>query len=140
MTQDFSRKMTIVVRSDVQSWQLTNTVAHIAAYLGNKLRHPFDTGESFTTIDSAKIPRNSQYGIVTLSATAAQLKELANTVREQKLLWIIYTQEMIDLIDDTELETRFAKTSFPDLNILGIGLFAEKEVLKTLTKHLSLWK
>ncbi|MBI3442534.1 MAG: hypothetical protein HY007_02105 [Candidatus Sungbacteria bacterium] len=47
MTQDFSKKMTVVLREDLASWQLTNTIGHIAAYLGNKMSEPFDTGEFF---------------------------------------------------------------------------------------------
>ncbi|MHB8652168.1 MAG: hypothetical protein ACYC8S_03475 [Minisyncoccota bacterium] len=57
--------MTIVVREDVASWQLTNTVGHIAAYLGNKMSVPFDTGEHFVSRDGTSFPRNSQFPVVT---------------------------------------------------------------------------
>ena len=51
MIQDFSKKMTVVLREDLVSWQLTNTIGHIAAYLGNKMSEPFDTGEAFVSKD-----------------------------------------------------------------------------------------
>ncbi len=140
MTQDFSKKMTIIVREDVVSWQLTNTVAHIAAYLANKMTESFDTGKYFTSQDGVDFPRNSQYGIVALKATNAEIKELALKAKESKMLWIVYVQEMIDMIDDVELGNALKTKKFNDMNILGIGFFGPKEELKSLTGKLKLWK
>lgn len=140
MTQDFSKKMVIAVRDDVASWQLTNTVAHIAAYLGNKLPEAFDTGEHFISADDHTFPRNSQYAIVTLKATADNLTMLLLQLRQKKLLWIAYVQEMIDLMDDNELADALKKVASHEMNILGIGIFGSKDELKELTGHLKLWK
>lgn len=138
--QDFTRKMVIAVREDVASWQLTNTVAHIAAYLGNKLPETFDTGDHFISADDHPFPRNSQYAIVTLKATATDLSELLPKLRDQKLLWIAYVQEMIDFIDDDELAEALKKVASHEMNVLGIGIFGTKDELKALTGHLKLWK
>lgn len=140
MAQDFSKKMVIIVRADVASWQLTNTVAHIAAYLGNKLPEPFDTGEHFISADDHTFPRNSQYAIVTLKASAPELAELLPRLRDQKLLWIAYVQEMIDFMDDDELAEAMRKVASHEMNILGVGIFATKDELKELTGQLKLWK
>lgn len=142
MQQDFSKKITIAVREDVLSWQLTNTVGHIAAYLGNKMQEPFDTGSVFSTKDGIQIPRNSQFPIVTLSANHDSLHNLARTLRETapQIQWIIYVQEMIDHSDDVELATALSEIKSCELSILGIGLFGDKEILKKLTGGMKLWK
>lgn len=140
MIQDFSKKMTVVLREDLMSWQLTNTVGHITAYLGNKMSETFDTGEYFLSKDQLPFPRNSQFAVVALKTTVEELKNLVARVRATDLLWIVYTQEMIDLIDDQELEKALSLVEFQELNILGIGLFGSKEKLKELTGHLKLWK
>lgn len=132
--------MSIVLREDLASWQLTNTIGHIAAYLGNKMQEPFDTGEYFESKDGQKFPRNSQYAIVALKATKAQLHELVAKAQASGLLWIVYTQDMIDLIDDEELAQKFKNTPAEGLDILGIGLFGSKDALKVLTGSLKLWK
>ncbi len=137
--QDFSKKMTIVVREDVASWQLTNTVGHIAAYLGNKMTETFDTGESFTSEDGLDYPRNSQYAVVTLKATEEQIKELAKNIRNTNLLWIVYVQEMIDMIDDAELADALKNKNSDGMNILGIGIFGPKDELKRLTAKMKLF-
>jgi hypothetical protein len=138
--QDFGKKMTIVLREDLGSWQLTNTIGHIAAYLGNKMREPFDTGESFVTKDGKKIPRNSQFPSVALKATPQELKEISVKLETSGVLWVIYTPEMIEMINDDELSRAISQITCDELNILGIGLFGAKDKLKELTGSLKLWK
>jgi hypothetical protein len=138
--QDFSKKMTVVLREDLASWQLTNTVGHIAAYLGNKMSDPFDTGAYFVSKDGKNLPRNSQFAIVALRATRDELGGLAKIVRDSKLLHIVYVQEMIDMIDDEELAQKLNTVETKEMNILGIGIFGPKDELKNLTGALKLWK
>jgi|SRR3989344_2548230 len=140
MIQDFSKKMTIVLRDDIASWQLTNTIGHIAAYLGNKMSEPFDTGEYFVSKNGVKFPRNSQFPIVTLRATKDELKSLATKLYDSNLSWIVYVQEMIDIIDDEELTKALRTVSSGEMNILGIGMFGPMDELKELTSMLRLWK
>lgn len=138
--QDFSKKIVIVLRKDVASWQLTNTVAHIAAYLGNKMKASFDTGDYFESKDGLLYPRNSQYPIVTLGASEKELKNIVSLMRESDMLWIAYVQEMIDLIDDNELADILKTKDSHEMDILGVGVFGSVDELKTFTKRLSLWK
>ena len=140
MTQDFSKKMTIVLREDVASWKLTNTIGHIAAYLGNKMSEPFDTGEYFASKDGINFPRNSQFPIITLRATKDELKSLANKLRNSNLSRIVYVQEMIDMVDDEELAKALSSIMSEEMNILGIGVFGPQEELKLLTGTLRLWR
>lgn len=140
MVQDFSKKMTVVLRDDLASWQLTNTIGHIAAHLGNKMSEPFDTGKYFRSKDGVDFPRNSQFPIVALKADTDQLRELAAGLKNSHLSWIIYVQDMIDMIDDDELAKVLKTKAFEDLDILGIGVFGQKEELKTLTGEFKLWK
>ncbi len=138
--QDFSKKMIVVLREDLISWPLTNTIGHISAFLGNKIKENFDTGSSFQSKDKLDYPRNSQYAIVALKAKERQLKDLIKELRNRNLLWIAFVQEMIDMVDDTELEKAFLLKNGEDMNVLGVGIFGDKAELKELTGKLSLWK
>ena len=140
MMQDFSKKMTVVLREDLASWQLTNTIGHVTAYLGNKMSEPFNTGEYFVSKDGIKFPRNSQFAVVVLRATKDELKNLAARLRDTKLSLIVYVQEMIDMIDDEELEKILSTIHSDEMDILGIGVFGAKDDLKELTGALRLWK
>ncbi|MDO8573104.1 MAG: DUF2000 family protein [bacterium] len=132
--------MIIVLREGLASWQLTNTIGHIAAYLGNKMSEPFDTGEYFVSKDGLNFPRNSQFAVVALKATKDELKNLETRLRNTKLSRIVYVQEMIDMIDDEELEKTLNIIQADEMDILGIGIFGPKDELKALTGTLRLWK
>ncbi len=138
--QDFSKKLSIVVRKDLEPWQVLNTVAHISAYLGNKLGNDFGTGEYFVTKDGAKHPRNSQYAIVVLSGEQVDLYPLILEARKQNLFHINFLREMLETTNDAEIEQLVGSKTDESLEYLGVGVFGDKDLLKTLTKKLSLWK
>lgn len=106
MLQDFSKKITIVVRNDLGTWQVLNAVGHISAYFGNQLKEDFDTGEFFITKDGVNHPRNSQYPIVVLSADQQELYLLIQDIRAKGLNSINFIRDMIETSDDAELEER----------------------------------
>jgi hypothetical protein len=140
MNQDFSKKIVIVVREDLPSWQVLNTVAHISAYLGNRIKENFDTGGFFLTKDGQSLPRNSQYAIVVLSAKASQLPAFVQEVRKSGLPHLGFIREMIETTNDTEIEQLLAQKEEKDLEYLGMGIFGDIEQTKALTKKFSLWK
>ncbi len=140
MPQDFSKRMAIVVRGDLPSWQAMNAVAHISAYLGNKVKEPFDTGENFETKDGVKHPRNSQYAIIVLKGEAKDLTGFMGEVRASGLPYLGFIREMIETTDDAEIVQGLSGKDDAEIEYLGIGLFGTNEVLKMLTKKFSLWK
>jgi hypothetical protein len=140
MDQDFSKKVIIVVREDLPSWQVLNTVAHISAYLGNRLSGSFGTGEYFQTKDNFRYPRNSQYAIVILSGKQGQLNNLVTDVRASDLEYLGFVREMIETTDDIEIQTILSEKYDKDVEYLGVGLFGNIDKVKELTKKFSLWK
>lgn len=44
MLQDFENRIVLVVRNDLEGWQIANTIAHMSAYLGNRLKDRFGIG------------------------------------------------------------------------------------------------
>jgi hypothetical protein len=138
--QDLSKKIAIVVAANLEPWQTLNTVAHIAAYLGNKMTEPFDTGSSFVTKDNNTHPRNSQFPIVVLSAKPGQLKNLIKTVRDSGLSYLGFIREMIETSDDEEIARVLSAKSDDEIEYLGIGVFGGKAGVDLLTKKFSLWK
>ena len=132
--------MVIVLRDGLASWQLTNTIGHIAAYLGNKMTEPFDTGNYFISKDGLNYPRNSQFPIIALRAASGDLLSLVEKLHQSKLPWIGYVQEMVDMIDDEELARSLNNKTSQEMDLLGVGIFGSKEELKQFTDGLTLWK
>ena len=138
--QDFSRKMVIAVRPDLLAWQAANTIAHCAAYLGNKMKDRFDTGNVFIAKDDKMHPRNSQYAIVVVKADEKELKDLMVKVRDSGLLYLGFIREMIETMDDEEIVRVLKEKTDGAMEYLGIGVFGKKEDVDPLTKKFSLWK
>jgi hypothetical protein len=138
--QDFTKKAVIVVRRDIEPWQITNTIAHIAAYLGNKLGERFDTGEYFVTKDGVQHPRNSQYAIIVLEGNQDDLRVLSAEARTRNILHLDFIRGMIDTNDDAELEGWVKEKDDKDTEYLGVGVFGGKDELKEITGKFKLWK
>ena len=138
--QDFTKKIVIVLNRELENWQALNSVAHIAAYLGNKMKERFDTGEYFTTKDKIQYPRNSQYPIIILSAKPGQLPNLFHKVKNSGLLFHVFIQEMIDTTDDNSISTVVSQKTEAQMKYLGVGIFGENDSVTAITKNYSLWK
>lgn len=140
MSQDFSKKIVIVVNRELEQWQVLNTVAHIAVYIGYKLGGDFGTGENFVTKDKIKHPRNSQYAIIVLKAKPGQLPNLMAKVRQSKLLYHGFIREMIETTDDAEITKILNNKNDAEIEYLGIGIFGPKGEVDSLTKNYQLWR
>ncbi len=138
--QDFGQKAAIVVNKELEQWQVLNTVAHIAAYIGRKLEDNFGTGENFVTQDNINHPRNSQYAIIVLRAKLGQLPNFMAKARSSGLLYHGFIREMIETTDDEEIVKILAHKKDSEVEYLGVGIFGPKEEVDALTKNYQLWK
>lgn len=141
MNQDFSRRIVLVVRNDLEPWQVANTIGHIGAFIGNQLKETFGTGEYFVTKDEFKHPRNSQYPIIIKRAKSnEQLQNLIKKVRDSDVLYHGFIREMIKHTNDEDLQADLNLKSDSDIEYLGIGIFGENQTLDKLTKKFGLWQ
>lgn len=140
MEQDFSKRISIVIRGDLPLWQAMNVVAHIAAYIGNKMKEAFDTGEYFATSDGKLYPRNSQFPIIIFTANHSEIISLTGDVKNSGLLYLSFIREMIETTNDNKLQTILKNKKDEELEYLGVGFFGKNEEVKALTKRFSLWK
>lgn len=139
--QDHDHRMLLVILKDLQGWQLNNTVGQLSAFLGGQLGdYKLRTREKFVT-KTGEINANMQYPLITMSANSStQLYNLLQRVEELGLPHLAYTQQMIDLHDDEQLQQAYENTDKSQLPYLGIGIFGDNNTLKELTKKFSLWK
>lgn len=140
MKQDFTKRISVVLNKQLPSWQVLNTLAHISAYFGHYLGENFDSGQFFVTQDGKNLPRNSQYPIIIFEAGAKEIQKFATLMQEQSDLQVMYFfREMIETSNDKEIEDILATKDFTDLEILGVGIFGENSLVKSLTRQFTLW-
>ncbi len=141
MTQDFSKRLVIVVRKDLLGWEIANTIAHIAAYAGHRVGDSFGTGDVFVTKDGKQYPRNMQYPIIIKRANSSeQLANVLAKTRESGFMHIAFTREMIESTDDGQIERISATNNDNEIELLGLGVFGLHEDMNALTKKFGLWE
>ena len=140
MKQDFSKRIAIVVNRDLEQWQVLNTTAHISANFGNLLGENFGTAPFFVTQNNAKIPRNTQYPIIILGANTEELQQFAISSQNFVDVEIIYfIREMIETTSDKKIAKLLKTKNFKDIEFLGVGLFGENNIVKSLTNRFNLF-
>lgn len=138
--QDFNHRITLIIRSDLETWQALNTASHLSAYFGNVLKERFGTAPFFTTEDGVELPRNTQFPIVILEASPEALKAFATKVhQENDIEKMFFIKEMIDTTNDDKIEALVSLQSEQEITYLGIGLFGDNKIIKKLTNAFKLW-
>lgn len=140
MQQDFSQCISVVIDRSLPAWQAMNVLAHISGYFGYLLKENFHTDMFFTTKEGINIPRNTQYPIIVFQSDHNSVIGFAQRVRNMKGVEPMYfVKEMIETSDDNEIQTSISSKNFDDVEILGVGIFGENSLLKSLTKGFKLW-
>lgn len=138
--QDFSRKIVIVVDKTQESWKILNTVGHISAYLGNKIKDKLTTGENFISSDGFEYPRNAQYPIVVLAGDSKEVRKLVKKVKDSGLMHHIFIEEMIKTTNDQEIIDALKNMTSEEITALGVGVFGTIEDVNKLTKSFSVYR
>ncbi len=138
--KDFSKKIALVLNKDLLGWQLNNTISQLSMCIGNKLSIKADDLEKFETSDSKELPPILNFPVVSLSAKPSQFHDLIAALNEEKLIFSVYTEDMIKFSDDEELKKIIKTKEFLNLKIFGVGIFGDNDKVNRLTKKFSLWK
>lgn len=129
------------MRRDLVGWQSHNAVAHISAFIGNRLWNSFGTGEHFVTKDDAKYPRNSQYPVIVKRANSSeQLRNLVEKARHEEVMHHAFIREMLTFTDDEELQKELSAKSDNDVEVLAVGIFGDNDMVSGMTKKYGLWE
>lgn len=138
--QDFSRRISIVVNKQLETWQALNAIAHISANFGDYLGENFATDKAFVTSDQKQIPRNTQYPIIIFESNFERLQEFAQeSFNFENVETMYFIREMIETSNDNEIAKIVGFKNLAEIEFLGVGLFGENAVLKSHTSQFKLW-
>lgn len=138
--QDFSKRISIVINKNLPAWQVLNCLANISAHFGHYLTDNYWTGSIFSTKDQINIPRNTQYPTIVFETDQDGIKSFVSKIKDiQNIEKMYFTKEMIESTDDSEIQRYIGSKNFNDIEILGVGIFGENTLLKSLTSCFKLW-
>lgn len=140
MQQDFSKRISIVINKSLPGWQVLNCLANISAHFGHHLTDNYWTAPTFITKDQIGIPRNIQFPTIVFESDEMGIRNFVSKVKNnQNVEKMYFTKDMIEATDDNEIQRLIGSRNFSDINIFGVGVFGENNLLKHLTSSFKLW-
>src|SRR3954452_3981383 len=135
---DFPTKAAVVVRDDLAAWQRLNVTAFLVSGIIGAAE-PEAIGQAYEDADGvAYLPLLVQ-PLLVFEASAKQLRRARDRAAGRGVPLAIYTMEMFSTGSDTENRAAVRAVSTEELDLVGIGIRANRRaadaVLRGLRRH-----
>jgi hypothetical protein len=132
----FDTKVAIVVRTDLAGWQKLNVAAFLAGGLVGA--YPELAGERYTDASGGRYGPLIRQPILVFAASAEELAVALRRTVERGLTPSIYTADLFATGHDADNRAAVARVATAALDLVGIGLHADRRSVDKVTKGLSL--
>lgn len=132
---DFETKLAVILRDDIAMWQKLNVTAFLMSGIGgtqNIIGEPYIDGSGVQYLPMAQQP------IMVYIADRDTMKELHKKALGKDVSMTIYSEELFKTYNDEDNRAVVAQYNTDELNLVGIGMIAKKNLIGKLTKGLSL--
>ena len=128
----FSTKVAVVVRDDLETWQRLNVTAFlisgITAARPGLVGAPYEDAEGMHYLKLLGVP------VLVFQAGADALRTARRRAADRGVEIAIYTRDMFTTGHDADNRAVVRAVSGPDLDLVGIGLHAPRNVLDKIIK------
>ena len=132
----FDTKIAIVVRDDLLVWQKLNVAGFLAGGLAGA--EPVLAGEPYVDGSGRVYGPLVRQPILIFTATAAELARTLRRAMERGLRPSIYTRALFATGNDVDNRAAVADVATDALDLVGLGLHAERKDIDKVTKGLGL--
>ncbi|WP_349958691.1 DUF2000 family protein [Rhizobium sp. ZPR3] len=132
----FDTKITIVLRSDLQSWQKLNVTAFLSTGIAGQ--HPDIIGEPYRDRTGNVYNALSIQPIIVLSADQESIATIHRRSLERGIISSIFIEEMFSTGHDAANRAVFSEFTPQDAKVVGIALRADKKTVDKITKGASM--
>jgi hypothetical protein len=132
----FDTKIAIVVREDLLTWQKLNVASFLAGGLGGA--EPELAGEPYVDGSGRIYGRLIRQPMLIFSASGEALRRALHRAMERNLRPSIYTQALFSTGNDVDNRAAVAAVATEALDLVGLGLHAERKDVDKVTKGLQL--
>ncbi|MGH6859269.1 MAG: DUF2000 family protein [Phyllobacterium sp.] len=128
----FDTKITIVLRSDLATWQALNVTAFLTS--GIVAQYPQVIGEPYRDrVGNLYNPLSVQPAII-LAADKETISKIHRRALDRDVRTCLYIEEMFATSHDAANRDVFARFSPEDAKVVGIAMRAEKKLVDKITK------
>jgi hypothetical protein len=132
----FETKLAIVVRDDLATWQKLNVACFLAGGLVGA--YPELAGERYADASGQTYGRLVRQPVLVFAASAADLARTLRRAVERGLAPSIYTSELFATGNDVDNRAAVAAVPTGALDLVGLGLHADRKDVDKVTKGLAL--
>jgi hypothetical protein len=132
----FNTKLAIVVRGDLALWQKLNVACFLSGGLVGS--YPQLAGERYVDASGQVYGRLVRQPILVFTASSEELRGTLRRALERGLTPSLYTSELFATGNDADNRAAVARVPTGALDLVGIGLHADRKDIDKVTKDLAL--
>lgn len=132
----FDTKLAILVRDDLLTWQKLNVACFLTGGLVGS--YPELAGERYVDASDRTYGCLVRQPVLVFSASGAELTRTLRRALDRGLRPAIYTFELFATGNDIDNRAAVRAVATDDLNLVGVGLHADRREVDKVTKGLSL--
>jgi len=123
----YPTKTALVLRSDLAAWQKAN----VAGFLSGGLAHRFPEmiGEPYRDADMHRYTPLVREPIFIYGADAAEIRRTYERARSRDLDFAIYTESLFKTANDIDNRASVAACTREQLDLVGLGLHADRKII-----------
>ena len=134
----FDSKIAIVIRSDLESWQMLNVAAFLAS--GIAAAYPDCVGEPYEDASGTRYHALIGQPILIYAADRSALARALHRAISRNVKAAVYSQEMFTTTHDAANRGAVRAVQRPDLNLVGLAFRADRKVIDKVVDGLKFHK
>lgn len=134
----FDSKIAIVIRSDLESWQMLNVAAFLAS--GIAAAYPDCVGEPYEDASGTRYHALIGQPILIYAADRSALARALDRAISRNVKAAVYSEEMFTTTHDAANRGAVSAVQRPDLNLVGLAFRADRKVIDKVVDGLKFHK
>ena len=127
----YSTKTALVIQADLLPWQVANVAAFLSGGLAGT--YPEIVGEPYRDGDGRLYTPMIREPIFVYGATSVELTRTHGRAVSRGMRFAIYTEPLFKTTNDTDNRASVAATSTAALDLVGLGLHADRKTIDKIT-------
>jgi hypothetical protein len=132
----YDTKIAVVVRNDLATWQKLNVACFLCGGLAGMF--PEIVGEPYVDASARTYFPLVRQPVLIFGADRDQLVRAMERAHEREVRVGIYTEDLFNTYNDVDNRAVVRSVSTTELNLVGLGLHAERRVADKILKGLKL--
>jgi hypothetical protein len=134
----FDSKVAIVIRSDLEPWQMLNVAAFLAS--GIAAAYPDCVGEPYEDASGTRYHALIGQPILIYAADRSALARALDRAISRNVKAAVYSEEMFTTTHDAANRGAVRAVQRPDLNLVGLAFRADRKVIDKVVDGLKFHK